>query len=739
MVILNIILILIPAILAAQCFLNISGALEKIGVIIFFSLTIVPFFNINYALLTGSYISNNLTIINSILPIIIFSIIILCCKRKNDLKRICTISSVSKDELLVLAISISLAVFMAYYYSNKEFILSLASYFTKGDAECFYMQTFKTIEGLNQDFTAKITVSKVYEIICTPGNILFTSTLLPVLKLYSFKMIYVLFTWLLFVFVYLIVNKLIKHRIIALLTAIFAVLNPYILSVEVLDRNIMALTISAILFYLLLEHKNKIFLHGLVFGILAGTGLRFIPLLFIFPIAILYRKEHFNFKTILIFISAFIITFTFNIPHFYFHGLNSLGETESSSYLVFEAFTKYARTPFLPYPNVLFYVFNILNYFGYFIFGIILIGAFKLWRTDKRIFLSLSPLFFFIILILSCQRNWLEGDKYRIMIEGFLPVYIYFAYGIDYIIAKGNIFKKFALIFISLLLPIIFVHAVSAVNFNYDKEFYSRKYLYQQESKSYYESVKKFFQNISLLPNYKRLFAKLDMRKKRMEEKLMFKRIFPKERLPNYDKLRGFYSDWKAYFLKDFEEDYKYSFPVSYDYVQIDFERLITDLVNSAKRIDFSDICAIDFKNREDLFDVYYNELNVNWQKGALPVCVILNDEEIKYLNVLYIDLNAFAGFGKDSSGFDVVNSVNFKADIKLEEIGFQSGMGSFPLISEGNTMVFCVPKDLTIIIRNWFIDEKGIPYKIDSWCIKRDKNGKYNTKFFYNEPESYL
>lgn len=738
MPILNIFFLLIPAILAAQYFLNTMGLLEKIGIVIFFSLTAVPFLNINCALLNGNYISNNITAINSIILIILFGVLILCRKQEDDFKKVRSIVFVQRNDLWCWAALLFAAGFAGYYYSNKEFILSLGSYFIKGDAECFYMQTFKVIKAFNPDFSSLIPVNKVYEIICTPGNILFTSTILPIFKLNSFRIIYALFICLLFIFVYLSVIKLIGHRIIALLTALFAVFNPYILSVEVLDRNVMALTISALLFYLLLAYKDKTFLHGLVFGILAGTGLRFIPLVFIFPIIILYHKEGLKLKTILIFISAFIIAFTFNIPHFYFHGFNSLGETKSSSYLMLEAFTKYMRTPFLPFPNILFYVFNILSYWGYFCVGIILIGAFKLWKTSKRIFVALASFFLLILFVLSYQRNWIEGDKYRIIIEGFLPMYIFFAYGLSDIIAKKSILKKFTAIFVSLLLPVILFRIVSDVDFSQDKEFYKRKYLYQEESKPYYESVKKFFQNISLFPNYKRLSNKLDIKGKKIEEAFILKKVFSKEMPPGYEKFKDFYSDWGD-FLKGSEDKYKYFPPRNYVFVQIDFDKLITDLPNSVKVINYADICAIDFKEAESLFDVYYGDLNISWQGKALPVCVILNNEEIKYLNVLNIDLNAFVGFGKDAAGFDLVNSVNFKGGADLERIGAQSGMGSFPLFAEGNTMVFHVPENLKIVIRNWFINEKGVPYKIDSWRIKPDKARRYSAEFFYNEPESYL
>ncbi len=739
MMLLGVLLLLIPGFLAVKYFFRDAGVLEKTGLWIFFSLALVPFVNINCALLNGRYISLSLTIITSISLSIIFAVLIACRVRTGQGQK-ASRPEVSKNDWLILIAAGLVCLFAAYYYTNKEFILSLGSYLIKGDANCFYQQTFRVISQLNPGFKSGIPVDKVYEIICTPGNILFTSTALSIFKLFSFKITCILFICLLFIFVYLIVNKLLKQKIIALCSALFAVFNPYILSVEVLDRNIIALTISAVMFYLILEHKNKVFLHGLIFGILAGTGLRFLPLLFIVPVVMLYCYEHKPAKAYAVFIAGFAITFTFNLPHLFFNGLHSLGETEPSLGLIREMYSRWLRTPFVPFPNMVFYVLNILSYFGYVFFGLIILGGFTLRKTNRKLFAAFLFLFLSVIFVLAYQRNWIEADKSRIMLTGFLPLFVFFAYGLKRIFTKGSILKKSMAGLACVLLPMIFVRAFSVLDFGQDTGFYTRKYLYQQESLLYYGFVKKSICQVSVFPDYKRLWAKNNLGRKAAEEKLIFERLFPEEDLPCSDTFKDFYSDWRAYFSgRKNARTYVKAASVAYAYIEIDFDRLVTDLAGAVKRIESAELCAIDLSRKEGLFDLYYADLNPSWQTQPLPVSIMVRDEEIKYLNALNIDLNAFASFSKDEAGFDTVNAIHFKRSPNLKKIALESGMGSFPLIAENNRVIFCLPKDLKIIIRNWFVNEKGSPYKVDGWVVQADALGVYRAEFFYNEPESYL
>lgn len=737
MAIASLFLMLLSGIAASRYFLKNADFLERIGITVFLGLSVVPFVNINYVFFNAKYISNSLTILNSILVIIFFSCLIFYSKGKNNFDK-STPGGVSKTAILILITGASISLFALYYHSNKEFLFSLGAYLQGADVECFFKETFRTFVDLNPQ---RIPTLKAYEINCAPANILFISTLLPILKFYSFKIVYVLFTFLIFIFTYLLINKLTRRKIIGLLTAIFAIFNPYMLSVEVLDRNVMALAVSVILFYLILEHKDKIFFHGLIFGILAGLGLRFLPLLFIFPIVIMYYyHKRLSVKTSLIFLSASIITFTFSLPHIFFHGLNGVGETEPSVNLIVLMFRQWLRTPFLPFPNLIFYVLNILNYFGYFSCAAICVGALYLWKVNRKIFFALAFWFCSVFFVLSFQRNWIQGTKYRIILEGFLPVFVFLAYGLEYLFSKpASILKKCALFCGCLLLLAGFVRLSAFLNFRQDTGFYKRKFIYQSESPAYYNLEKRFLLKIGVFPDYRRLCAKLDFRKKKVEEGLIFAEIFPNTGLPEFDKYKNFYSGWREYFFNNKNKEYRQYFQPNFVNIKIDFEKLVTNPDNAVERMEQADICSIDLTKKGSLSGVYYSDLSVSWQKELLPVYIALNKKEIKYLNELNIDLNTFTSFGKNEQGLDVVNSLHFKANPNFRGVGFYKGKASFALFSDNNTMVFRIPRGLKIIVRNWFINESGIPYKVDSWSIEPDSKGAYKVSFYYQEPESYL
>lgn len=721
-------------------FIRSSCFLERLGLTVFFAITAVPFININLALLNGTYINPAVILISVLCLLFLILLVSTINFNKSNLKEVFS-PLYSKNELLVLPLFVSVLVFLFFYYSNVEFLLSLASFLIKGDAPCFYMQSFRTIGLLNPGFSRLEALTKVYQIICTPGNILFTATFLTLLKINCFKIIYLVFNALLLIFSYLICRKLVKNRIIALLVSIFAVLNPYALSVEVLDRNFMSLSISVILFYVLLEHKEKRFLQGLIFGILAGTGLRFLPLVFILPIFILWGKDN-DLKRIALFTAAFFITFTFNIPHLFFNGLNSLGENSPSWQLLFFAFTKWVRTPFVPFPNLIFYLVNIINYFGFLISGIICFGVYSIYKENKKLFISFSIMFLLVVIVLAYQRNWLEGDKYRIVISGFLPLFIYLAFGLKAMFYRPTYAKKITPVFVSFALPVIFFLVISGIDFNQDAEFYQRKYLYQKESREYYHLAKRSLLRAGIFPNYKRLFLKFNLKQKRRDEIITSGNLFPESNFPDFKKFVKFYEYWKTDFSKNKKIPFASSLenPKDYVYLKINFDRLVKNSHEAVAQLESAEMVSLDLSAKEQLSDVFYTQFDVNWQNNILPVCVILNNNTIGNFKELTIDLNAFVSLGHDNLGCDIINSINFALNQALKQQGYQTGMKSFPLYAENKSLIFKIPSDVKIIVKNWFINqENGVPFKVDSWLIKRDGKGNFKTLFFYNEPESYL
>ena len=180
-------LLLTSGFLAEKYFLRSrESLLEKLGIVIFLGITVVPFININSALFNNNYISNKVTLLTVILSAIFFVILLLATRNKKCFKKTEN-SGISKNELLVLTLTVLVAAFSFYYYTDKEFLLSLGSYLFKGDAKCFYMQTFENVRGLIPDLNDNHAVNNSYGIISTPGNILFTATFVSIFKLYGFK------------------------------------------------------------------------------------------------------------------------------------------------------------------------------------------------------------------------------------------------------------------------------------------------------------------------------------------------------------------------------------------------------------------------------------------------------------------------------------------------------------------------------------------------------------------------
>ncbi|MFH1385375.1 MAG: hypothetical protein ABIH47_10515 [Candidatus Omnitrophota bacterium] len=471
---------------------------------------------------------------------------------------------------------------------------------------------------------------------------------------------------------------------------------------------------------------------------MAGTGLRFLPLLFVIPTVVLYIKHNTKRQYYLLFVIAFCITFTFNIPHLFFHGFHSLGETTGYASLLYKTFTQWVRTPFVPFPNIFFYLVNIVNYFGYGVSGIIIIGFLTFFKDEKITASAFASIFFAIVLVLSFQRNWIEGDKYRIITVGFLPLYVYLGYGVKYVWNKKISLKKIFIISLSVLVPYMFTLALAIADYPEDSSFYVKKYLYQKETKQYYLKMRQHHLDVSVAPNYKRLFFKRELQRKTIEERIAVTRLFPTDQFPYKNRFNDFYAQWGRYFQTKAKQVQNGLY--SYRNIEIDFNQLVDNTANAIRIIDAVDNPVINFEQNDEMFNVYYAGLDVKWQKEKLPVCILVNNNEIELLNELYIELNAFKSYGKNNAELDVINVIRDPSDLLFQNIAMRTGMKSFPLFDENNKIVLRVPNTMTIVIRNWFIDgADSTPYKIDGWLIRQLKDRTIRIEYLYNEPESYL
>jgi len=717
--------------LTTKTFFNKSNFIETLGYTLFFSVLIVPLivtilnftFGIDYKLAYILFIS-------------IILIIIYCVRFKitkvplnNFLPK-----KIKNKGIIVLLILFVILTFSYFYYNNSVYYLSLASYIEKGESNCFYMLAF----ALQQESKDLLATDNVYDILTTPGNSIFTASFHTFFGSSSFKFMHLIFQSLAFLFIFLLVNHFTGKYIISVITALFSIFNPYMLSLEVLDRNFFVLVIAVILFYTLFKYKDKIVLHGLLLGVISGLGLRFLPLVFIVPILIYYFSQHKKLKDYAIFFLLFLVLFSFNIPHLKYHGLNSIGETESWFSIATMAFTKWLRTPFIPYPNIFYYSMNIIRYFGYFILSIIILGLFYLYKKSKIKLLIFSSIFIIPFFTLSIQRYVLESAKTRIIIMSFLSLYIFFAYGLLYLYNNSKNKKKFCFSILSLIVIIFllfgFVNLIKKFNFMQDESFYDKKFLYQKETPEYYQFLKERFSKINILPGYSILGNKLNLFRKMNEEKAVIYNIL------NRDSLHGYKTNVVGNIERELDRKKNDFFNTdNYVILKIDFDKLTENSGNAVSVSNNANNLFVDFQNEKNLLDIYYKELDVSWQQKVLPLVVFPMAPDMYMTNEIYLDLNSFISYGIDEFGFEKVNSINYYFYKDSYDYAADTGMTAIPSKDIESEILIRIPVNSKIVIRNWFVNGANAqPFKIDGWIITL-KEGEPLVKFYYNEPESYI
>lgn len=721
-----------------------ATVVERVACTLLFAMAAVPFVAINVSLICGFYITKGLTLL---LGGLLFggSLWFVLAKRSNAV-------TVDKSELLALpgALLVGLASF--FHYTNSEFLLSLASYVQSREAKCFYMQTFKFVGELNTGISG-VEIRSMYEVISTPGNALFTAGLMPALGVHSFHCLYVGFQVLLFLFAFLLARFLFEKTWLALLVGLFAALNPYSLRVEVLDRNAMAYALSAALLYLVVAHRERHLLHGLLYGIAGGVGLRFLPLTLMIPVGIFYISGRVSVRGYATFAVGAVLTFAFNVPHLFYHGFHSLGESVPFHELLFSALTTGNRTPLLPFPNAVHYVLGALSSLGLVCGGLLVFGAGVALRRDWKTALALCFAPLATLLVLAAQRDWIEADKGRILLWSFLPFVLLPGFAVSYITSSRPATQRSSQRvkgLVGLVVAIAVVFGVSellrGVVGSADDGFYARKPIYQTEHRLYGDHLREHYAPVGLLPDYHHLFLKKDPVRKHLEERVVSWMLFSRagkvpwveEELPPAEQVLPEPLSWLS---SSSQSDEYVNLAVDLDLLLVAPHEAVT-VVDDPRRV---------FVNLEDtsrLFDVYYKEVSVSWQQEKLTITVLPLKPERQVLGELHIELNAFIAINQDEYGLRLINTIDHVVVPGKNVQGLATAMKALPQRDELSSVVLRVPVDMRILFRNWIVNAvEGAPYRIDCWVIEPgtqtreagSHGGGRTVEFFFQEPESYL
>ncbi len=615
-----------------------------------------------------------------------------------------------RDDWIAFGLAALAFVGIAGHHHHADFLIGVASYLGTGETECFYMQTFSLFEPLNPG-RENPAMDVLFGIASSPGNTAFTTPLLSILGPGTFRFVHAAFAALLALFTWSILRRWGLRPAVAGAWTLAAVFNPGVLFIEVLDRNFIALVLSLALFHALCFLPRRHLLHGLLFGLCAGAGLRFLGLLYVVPMLLLKAPWRPTQKSWLILVGGFFAAFAFNLPHLPHHGLHSLGETSSVVDLAVEAARWGRRTPFLPLNVGPYYVVQAVGSLGLMWIALVFAGAAK--GLEERPRQVVAALLFLVLplLVLSTQRDWLQVDKTRIGVAGYLPLLLLPALAMQ---------ARLRVLLISLGLALVVGVTAARLAGPVDPTAYARHPVFQRETPAWAEHARAHFAKLSVLPDFGRLFLKSEHARKRVEEQVVADRLFPRTDTPVHRWLFG---------------DRRLELPearLGGDFVDlcIDLDKLVTDpdgalCEGGAPLVDLSD--------PEGRLDVHFKQARVSWQDELVGVAV-LPGSEIEALGELYIELNALTSFGQDDLGFEQVDVVSHAVPVRPSAAP-PSALTALPWPEQGPTVVVRVPADLRVLVRWWLVDGvTGQPHRVESWSLEGGR-----AVFHPLEPESYL
>lgn len=300
-------------------------------------------------------------------------------------------------------------------------------------------------------------------------------------------------------------------------------LNPYVLGIPLHDRNVMALMYSSVLLSLLFRNA-PVSLLGLVFGFVAGVGLKHIPITFGPAICLYlyfcYPRTQFvgssGRKTGLALCGLFLLAFlpTFfpwalnlamgGVQHFARpHAQNLLGlEFIHRGLLQFPFASEIVRTPFNPYPVFLYFPLRFIQEWGVLAVSLILVGFWSAWRHSKGLFCFLIFWIAPISVVLALQENWLEGDKKWILTTIFAAPAVALAAGLEALLERKNWLWSGALCVLLVMFLSVTVRAAEHWNFPADRRFYYEVDQIALEDPGYIEQARREMTRAKLLPDY---------------------------------------------------------------------------------------------------------------------------------------------------------------------------------------------------------------------------------------------
>ncbi len=635
-----------------------------------------------------------------------------------------------RDEVLVLGAAALVGLVTGLLHTDAELLLSLASWLRAGEAECFYMQTFALVGELNPGGDGS-TIREAWEIVNSPGNVVYTAPLMATLESATFRAVDVVFRVELFLFVHLLLRAWIGRQDVALPGALFAVFNPFALSVEVLDRNLMAAALSAALLLALRRWPDRPLVHGALLGLLAISGLRLLPLVFVASVLAVHLGRRSRLRDHGLILAGLLPPLLVVLPHVQAAGLNAMGETEGLFGLLLLTLSELPRTPLLPFPTGGWYLLQALDLLGALACGLALFGLVRVLRRERAWSLALLLPLVGMAGVLSVQRDWIQGDKLRIALAGLVPLVLLACWGARELIEGRRRVATWGWLAAAVAATWGLGLGVAQLEGTPDSGTRQRHPVYQTETGARLEPARRTLRSFGLLPGYGRLATKLEVgRKRRQEAALRWTLFGPSSELGELPRAAGWWGGEPP------PEPPRRAMEGSVA-LEVDLARLPGDPAGAVRLLDAQEERRwfVDLASPDRLIDVYYRAVQVPWQPQELTVTALPLRAETRAVGELSLDLNAFAAYGRDPDGFVRVGPIHHR----LHPGGVPpSPMTALP-DAGGARVAVRLPEGYRLVVRDWLVDGlAGTPHRVDSWLVEV-RNGRAEVRFLLGEPESYL
>ena len=269
-------------------------------------------------------------------------------------------------------------------------------------------------------------------------------------KLFGFRLLFAISILLTAVFIYLTLRLFNISFAISIFLSLISVLNPYLLSLNKLNPNLIGMMFISFLIYLILSKNTSWLLIGIIYGIFGGVrneGILFLPAILFF----IFTSGQNRTRAFLLFLGGAFIAI---LPILYwnhfafgnilmhptqFKGLEGFRPTFQHQLLFWRfnfngmfnwpLYSQIVRTPYFAFPVFLFLPLLLINSFGIILITFMLNGLIQALKDRLRIFIFLILWLLPIYILISAMENWSEL-KTTFILLCLNPIIIFMALGL---------------------------------------------------------------------------------------------------------------------------------------------------------------------------------------------------------------------------------------------------------------------------------------------------------------------